>query len=65
MTWEGFYLFCFALGLCLSAVAFVGGFSHFHVGHMHLHHLHLGKAGHVHVGTGHGGNSNAVSPMTQ
>jgi hypothetical protein len=60
MTWEGFYLFCFALGLCLSAIAFVGGFSHFHIGHMHLH---LSKAGHVHAGAGHGGNSNAVSPI--
>lgn len=60
MTWEGFYLFCFALGLCLSAIAFVGGFSHFHLGHMHLQ---LGKAWHVHTGTGHGGNSNAVSPI--
>jgi hypothetical protein len=60
MTWEGFYLFCFALGLCLSAIAFVGGFSHFHIGHMHLH---LGKAGHVHTGAGHNGNSNAVSPI--
>lgn len=60
MTWEGFYLFCFALGLCLSAIAFVGGFSHFHIGHMHLH---LGKAGHVQTGASHGGNSNAVSPI--
>jgi hypothetical protein len=60
MTWEGFYLFCFALGLCLSAIAFVGGFSHFHIGHMHLH---LGKAGHVHTGAGHGGNGNSISPI--
>lgn len=61
MTWEGFYLFCFALGLCLSAIAFLGGFSHFHIGHMHLNHL--GKAGHVQSGTGHGVNQNAVSPI--
>ena len=60
MTWEGFYLFCFALGLCLSAIAFVGGFSHFHIGHMHLQ---LGKAGHVHTSAGHSGHSNAVSPI--
>jgi hypothetical protein len=60
MTWEGFYLFCFALGLCLSAIAFLGGFSHFHIGHMHLH---LVKAGHVHTGSGHSGHSNAVSPI--
>jgi len=60
MTWEGFYLFCFAMGLCLSAIAFVGGFSHFHIAHMHLQ---LGKAGHVHTGAGHGWNSSAVSPV--
>jgi hypothetical protein len=63
MTWEGFYLFCFALGLCLSAIAFVGGFSHFHIGHMHVHHLQLGKTGHVHVGTGQSANSNSTSPI--
>jgi hypothetical protein len=55
MTWEGFYLFCFAMGLCLSAIAFVGGFSHFHIGHMHLH---FDKAGHVHSA-----NSNSISPL--
>jgi len=55
MTWEGFYLFCFALGLCLSAMAFVGGFSHFHIGHMHLH---AGHAGHAHSG-----NTNTMSPI--
>ena len=59
MTWEGFYLFCFALGLCLSAIAFVGGFSHLHIGHLHLH---LGKAGHVRAGSGHG-NGNTMSPI--
>jgi len=61
MTWEEFYLFCFALGLCLSAIAFVGGFSHFHIGHMHL--GHAVKSGHAHAGTGHGANSNSVSPI--
>ncbi|WP_158750494.1 hypothetical protein [Acidobacterium sp. S8] len=55
MTWEGFYLFCFALGLCLSAIAFVGGFSHFHIGHIHLHAGHTGHA--------HGGNTNTMSPI--
>jgi hypothetical protein len=60
MTWEGFYLFCFALGLCLSAIAFVGGFSQFHIGHMHLH---LGKAGHVHSAAAPGGHSNSISPV--
>lgn len=60
MTWEGFYLFCFALGLCLSAIAFVGGFSHFHIGHLHLH---LDKAAHAHAGTSHGGSNSSVSPI--
>jgi hypothetical protein len=59
MTWEGFYLFCFALGLCLSAIAFVGGFSHFHIGHFH--HVHVGHAGHA--GTAHGANTNSISPI--
>lgn len=58
MTWEGFYLFCFAMGLCLSAIAFVGGFSHFHLGHLHLH----AHAGHGHVSGAHG-NTNSVSPI--
>src|SRR6201996_5915324 len=60
MTWEGFYQFCFALGLCLSAIAFFGGFSHFHLGHMHLH---LGKAGHIHAQTAHSTNGNSISPI--
>jgi hypothetical protein len=56
MTWEGFYLFCFAFGLCLSAIAFVGGFSHFHFGHLHLHHA--GSADHAH-----GGGGQSISPI--
>lgn len=60
MTWEGFYLFCFALGLCLSAIAFVGGFSHFHIGHMHLH---FGNAGHVHASAASGGHGSSISPV--
>lgn len=59
MTWEGFYLFCFALGLCLSAVAFVGGFSHFQIGHFH--HVQVGHGSHA--GAGHGANSNSISPI--
>jgi hypothetical protein len=55
MTWEGFYLFCFAFGLCLSAIAFVGGFSHFHIGHLHLHHAGAGHA--------HGGSGQSISPI--
>jgi hypothetical protein len=58
MTWAGFYLFCFALGLCLSAIAFVGGFSHFHIGHVHLH----AHAGHGNAGAAHGG-TNSISPI--
>ncbi|MBX6359041.1 MAG: hypothetical protein IRZ03_03060 [Acidobacterium ailaaui] len=55
MTWEGFYLFCFAFGLCLSAIAFVGGFSHFHLGHLHLHHAGAGRA--------QGVNGHSISPV--
>ncbi len=46
MNWESFYLICFVVGLCLCALSFLGGLSHFHVGHVH--------GGHLHVGHGHG-----------
>ena len=63
MNWESFYLICFLVGLCLSAVSLLGGMGHFG-GHMHVPHVphaaHLPHAGHVgHVpqrsgGIGHG-----------
>jgi membrane protein implicated in regulation of membrane protease activity len=58
MTWESFYLICFAVGLALSVLSFVGGFGHFHVGHLHLGHSHVGH--HARVGHTH---SNGPSPF--
>jgi hypothetical protein len=59
MTWETFYLICFALGLSLTLLSFAGVFSHLHFGHFHwdLGHAHGGHVGHVHTGghTAHGG----------
>jgi hypothetical protein len=64
MNWELFYLICFAVGLVLSVLSFLGGFLHFHIGH----HLHLGHFGaHSHVaGTGHAasaGEGSSISPI--
>ena len=42
MTWETFYLICFALGLSLTVLSVAGVFSHLHLGHFHLN---LGHAG--------------------
>ena len=48
MTWESFFLGCFAFGFVLSLIAFLAGSSHLH---LHFHHgPHIG-AGH---GVGHG-----------
>lgn len=44
MTWESFFLGCFAFGFVLSLIAFLAGSSHLH---LHLHHT-------PHVGAGHG-----------
>lgn len=54
MTWESFFLGCFAFGFVLSLIAFLAGSTHLH---LHFHHTpHLG-AGH---GSGHGsGNSSS------
>jgi membrane protein implicated in regulation of membrane protease activity len=38
MTWEGFYLICFLLGLIFSAVSLLGGMGHFS-GHVHVPHV--------------------------
>jgi hypothetical protein len=47
MTWESFYLVCFAVGLLLSAISLLGGIGHFG-GHMHLPHaVHLPHPGHA------------------
>lgn len=49
MTWEGFYLVCFGVGLVFSILAFVTGLGHLHLGvHVPMHHgLSIG---HVHGG---------------
>lgn len=42
MTWEQFFLGCFAFGFVLSLIAFVAGSAHlhFHMGHGHVGHVH-------------------------
>jgi hypothetical protein len=51
VTWESFYLGCFAFGFVLSLIAFLAGSSHLHLHFHHGHHI-----GSVH-GHGHGGQS--------
>jgi hypothetical protein len=62
MSWETFYLICFALGLSLTVLSFLGVFSHLHLpghvgghfgghlggGHVHAHLPHV-RGVHVHV----------------
>ncbi|MBV8629994.1 MAG: hypothetical protein JOZ83_03660 [Silvibacterium sp.] len=71
MTWETFYLICFALGFSLTLLSFAGVFSHIHLGHFHLDlghgagHGHGGvHTGHVHTGAhaAHGGRG-SISPV--
>lgn len=51
MTWELFFLGCFAFGFVLSLLAFLGGSAH-----LHLHHGgHGGTGGHGGHGHGHSG----------
>jgi membrane protein implicated in regulation of membrane protease activity len=51
MTWESFFLGCFAFGFVLSLIAFLAGSSHLH---LHFHHTpHLGSGG-AHGSGGHG-----------
>jgi hypothetical protein len=51
MSWEGFYLICFALGLSLTGLSLLGMFSHLHFGHVHIHaaHGHAGAHGRMGV----------------
>ncbi len=66
MTWETFYLICFALGLSLTLLSFAGVFSHFHFGHFHLgvgHGHGVAHAGHVHAGGHAQGGKGGVSPV--
>jgi len=60
MTWETFYLVCFALGFVFSLVSFLGGGLHWHPPHF------LG-GGQVHVGAhahgSHGGSGRGRAPL--
>jgi hypothetical protein len=58
MSWEGFYLICFALGLSLTVLSMLGVFSHLHlpghvgghaVGHVHGHLPHVRGSAHSEV----------------
>lgn len=55
MTWEGFYLICFGVGLVFSILAFLTGLGHLHLGgHIPIHHGF--SIGHITGGHGvHGG----------
>jgi hypothetical protein len=59
MTWETFYLICFALGLSLTVLSVAGVFSHLHLGHFHLNLGHGGHAGGHAAHSGQGG----ISPV--
>jgi hypothetical protein len=63
MTWESFFLGCFAFGFVLSLIAFLAGSTHLH---LHFHHTpHLG-AGHGAVhGPAHGPGSHGSSGVSK
>ena len=50
MTWEMFYLICFAVGLALTVLSLAGGLHH----HLHFGFHHGAGPGHAHGTTGHG-----------
>jgi membrane protein implicated in regulation of membrane protease activity len=60
MTWSDFYLICFLVGLILSAVSFLFGHMHLHIGHGPHFHVGHGHGPHVH-GHAAGGHDNGVS----
>ncbi len=49
MTWELFFLGCFAFGFVLCLIAFLAGSAHLHL-HVH-HHVHVPGASHLNFGT--------------
>ena len=50
-NWDAIYLTCFGVGLLLSAVAFLSGALHLHVGHWHFGGHHAGGLkGRLHAG---------------
>jgi hypothetical protein len=62
MTWQDFYLVCFLVGFILSALSFLFGHAHIHVGHVHGAHFHTADGG-AH-GHGHGVSFFNVATMT-
>jgi hypothetical protein len=50
MSWEAFYLTCFALGLSLTVLSLLGMFSHLHFGHVHVHAVHGHAGAHGRIG---------------
>lgn len=52
---DNFFLICFATGLVLSLLSFVGGFAHLHLGKFHIGHSH---------GPSHKGGPSAVNAFT-
>jgi membrane protein implicated in regulation of membrane protease activity len=63
MTWNDFYLVCFALGFIFSLLSFVLGGVHWHGLHIHVGQHHVG--GHVGGhGTGHGPHVSFFNPVT-
>jgi hypothetical protein len=52
---HSFFLICFATGLVLSLLSFVGGFAHLHIGKFHVGHSH---------GASHKGGVSAVNAFT-
>jgi len=56
---DTFYLICFGLGLVLSVISVLGGFTHLHLGHLHIGHSPL-----AHHGTGaHSSGSHGLSAV--
>ena len=61
--WDAIYLTCFTVGLILSVLFFVTGFSHLHLGHLRLGHLKAGGHGHVLPKAGGGGHGHPLSSV--
>jgi hypothetical protein len=51
MTWELFFLACFAFGFVFCLAAFLGGSAHFHLHFHHVHGPHGHGGGHFNFGT--------------
>jgi len=64
MSWELFYLVCFALGLLLCLLSVFTGGGHIHAGHLHLGGGHF-HAGHTHLRApgSHANTGSGISPV--